>query len=144
VLSGRTETDEQRDAALAGLDALPAREGWQVDIAKLPPLDICRQKVGAFATRNAILFQSGRATITDESMPALDELAGYLALCPEATVHAEEHTDSDGPEELNLVLSVARAEAVVNALIARGVRPERLYAIGYGESLPVADNATAK
>ena len=39
---------------------------------------------------------------------------------------------------------MARAEAVVSELIARGVRAERLYAIGYGESLPIADNATNK
>jgi outer membrane protein OmpA-like peptidoglycan-associated protein len=75
-------------------------------------------------------------------MPALDELAGYLALCPAAEIHVEGHTDADGGDDANLALSVARAEAVVEALTARGVGPERLYAIGYGESLPVAANDT--
>ena len=42
-----------------------------------------------------------------------------------------------------MALSVARAEAVVDELIARGVGFDRLYAVGYGESLPVADNATS-
>ena len=143
-LSGRVETDTERAAALANLDALPSTDGWEINVTQLPPIDVCRQKVGAFATRNAILFQSGSARMTEASAPALDELAGYLAMCPEATVHVEGHTDADGPDDLNLVLSVARAEAVVNALIDRGVRADRLYAIGYGESLPIADNGTAK
>ena len=43
---------------------------------------------------------------------------------------------------LNLALSVSRAEAVVDALIERGVGYQRLYAVGYGESLPIADNDT--
>ena len=142
VLNGRAASEAERLAALAALDVLPSTAGWAVDVTPLPPVEVCRQKVEAFATRNAILFQSGSARMTDASAPALDELAGYLAICPEATVHVEGHTDADGADDLNLVLSVARAEAVVNALIARGARAERLYAIGYGESLPIADNST--
>jgi outer membrane protein OmpA-like peptidoglycan-associated protein len=57
-------------------------------------------------------------------------------------VHVEGHTDADGAEDLNLALSVARAEAVVEALIARNVNLERLYAEGFGESQPIADNET--
>src|SRR5690606_2165425 len=94
-------------------------------------------------SRNAVLFQSGSARLAEESLPALDELAGYLGACPETTIYVEGHTDADGDDELNLALSVARAEAVVEALIERGVSYRRLYAVGYGESLPIADNDTA-
>jgi outer membrane protein OmpA-like peptidoglycan-associated protein len=59
-------------------------------------------------------------------------------------VHIEGYTDSDGDERANLALSVARAEAVVDALILRRINPERLYAVGYGEANPIADNATAE
>ncbi|RYE75623.1 MAG: OmpA family protein, partial [Hyphomicrobiales bacterium] len=117
-------------------------KSWQTSVTVLPPVEICQEKVTAFAARNAILFQSGSANITAESGPALDELAGYLDACPEATVHVEGHTDSDGDEALNLALSVSRAEAVVDALIIRGVGIERLYAVGYGESLPIDTNDT--
>ncbi len=143
VLTGRAETEAAREAALAEIAGAPGISQWQTDVTLLPPLEVCKDKVGAFATRNAILFDSGSAHIADASQPAIDELAGYLALCPEATVEVEGHTDADGDEDANLALSVSRAgESVVDALILRGVGPERLYAIGYGESLPVDSNET--
>lgn len=142
VFEGRAETDAQRTAALAALAAAPQAGKWQTDVTLLPPLLICKDKVGAFATRNAILFQSGSANIAADSLPAIDELAADLALCPEASVEVEGHTDSDGDDQANLALSVSRAEAVVDALIERGVNADRLYAIGYGESLPIASNET--
>ncbi|CAN7438642.1 OmpA family protein [Devosia sp. LjRoot16] len=142
VFAGRAETEEAKQAALTALAAVPTLDQWETSVTLLPPLDVCRDKVTAFAARNAIVFQSGSARIADESVPAIDELAGYLGLCPEATVNVEGHTDADGEDEANLALSVSRAEAVVDALILRGIGPERLYAIGYGESLPVASNET--
>ncbi len=52
------------------------------------------------------------------------------------------HTDSDGSEMYNLRLSQARAQAVVDYLVSRGISPSRLIAKGYGESRPVAPNDT--
>jgi len=142
VLIGRAETEEAKVAALSALAAVPTLDQWETSVTLLPPLEVCRDKVTAFAARNAIVFQSGSARIAEESVPAIDELAGYLSLCPEATVNVEGHTDADGEDAANLALSVSRAEAVVDALILRGIGPERLYAIGYGESLPIASNET--
>src|SRR5690606_31077319 len=96
------------------------------------------------SAQNAILFQSGAAVLTASAEPELDAFAAALKRCPQADVNVEGHTDSDGDAKANLALSVARAEAVVNALIARDVSPARLYAIGYGESQPIADNNTAQ
>lgn len=142
VFAGRAEGEEQRRQAMAALSTAPAASGWQTSITLVPPLELCQIKVGAFAQRNAILFQSGSAKLTPESQPALDELASDLQACTEATVNVEGHTDSDGNPDANLALSVARAEAVVNELILRGVDPARLYAIGYGATLPIASNDT--
>jgi outer membrane protein OmpA-like peptidoglycan-associated protein len=108
-----------------------------------PPLKLCRLLVAGFATDNPILFQSGSARMTDESMASLGELATDLEGCPDTAVYIEGHTDADGADELNLALSVARAEAVVDALVELGVGYQRLYAVGYGESLPIADNETS-
>ena len=50
------------------------------------------------------------------------------------------HTDSQGRESTNQRLSQGRAEAVLDALHARGVPLSRMVAQGYGESRPIADN----
>ena len=106
-------------------------------------LAVCQARMAELSAQNAILFQSGNAIIAESANAELDRFAEALALCPDTSVYVEGHTDSDGDDRLNLALSVARAEAVVNALIERGTDISRLYAIGYGESQPVADNATA-
>ena len=108
-----------------------------------PDLSACIGILADFSGRNAILFQSGAALISAESERALDELAMDLKACPPAQIHVEGHTDADGDPQQNLALSVARAEAVVSALIERGVDPSLLYAVGYGAARPVADNDTA-
>ncbi len=105
-------------------------------------LALCRDRVAELSAHNAILFQSGNAIIADSADAELDRFGEALALCPDTKIYVEGHTDSDGDDQRNLALSVARAEAVVNALIERDVDPARLYAIGYGESQPIADNAT--
>jgi len=112
--------------------------------AALAPNDACRADVAAFSERNAILFKSGSAAIAESSVPAMDELAGYLQTCPDATVHVEGHTDADGNDDANLALSVARAEAVTAGLAERGIDARRLYAIGFGETMPIASNDTAE
>jgi outer membrane protein OmpA-like peptidoglycan-associated protein len=143
-LTGTANTEAER-AALAeqALITLPPSGRWVTGIAVTPPIKLCRLTVANFATNNPILFQSGSARMTDESMASLGELATDLQFCPDTAVYVEGHTDADGPDDLNLALSVARAEAVVDALVGLGVGYQRLYAVGYGESLPIADNETA-
>lgn len=141
-LRGQGEQQATLNAIRARIAALPNGGSWSVFIDLMPPLEICRDLVTGLERRNAITFQSGSATLTETSLPVIDELAVDLAICPAASVHVEGHTDADGAEDLNLALSVARAETVVDALIERGVAIERLYAEGYGESQPIADNDT--
>ena len=141
-LRGMVEAPALRDTLTSTIAALPNGADWSVFIGVLTPLEICRERVAELARRNAITFQSGSATLTESSLPVIDELAVDLNICPEASVHVEGHTDADGAEDLNLALSVSRAEAVVQALIERNVDLERLYAEGYGESQPIADNET--
>lgn len=141
-LRGLVETTETRDAITSSIATLPNGKDWSVFIGIMTPIEICRDRVAALERLNAITFQSGSATLTETSLPIIDELAVDLNICPEASVHVEGHTDSDGAEDLNLALSVARAEAVVAALIERNVGLERLYAEGYGESQPIDDNTT--
>jgi OOP family OmpA-OmpF porin len=53
------------------------------------------------------------------------------------------HTDSRGSSDYNRDLSQRRADAVKNYFTSRGIKPERLQSIGYGEDRPIADNRTS-
>ncbi len=142
-LVGKVADVAQRDVVSAAIAALPDAAIWTVTLSAPPLIDACRAKIAGFIQNNTILFQSGAAVISAASEPALDELGQDLAICPDTVVQIEGHTDADGDEDVNLGLSVARAEAVVEALIARNVEPTRLYAVGYGESQPIASNETS-
>lgn len=142
-ISGEATDDAARDEVLALIPATDPKR-WSSDIAVPQNRILCAQQVADLSGQNAILFQSGAALIAAGAEPVLDAFAAALALCPDAEVHVEGHTDADGDAQQNLALSVARAEAVVDALILRGVEPRRLYAIGYGESAPVASNDTTE
>ena len=63
---------------------------------------------------------------------------------PSVRIEVGGHTDSDGVPEENEILSQARADAVVSALVAQGVDGSRLTAQGYGDTLPVATNETGE
>lgn len=90
-----------------------------------------------------VYFATNRATIKAMSYAILDEVAAVLVAYPDIRkVEVAGHTDSDGPDQANLELSQRRAQAVVDYIVRKGVEPERLVAKGYGESVPIADNAT--
>lgn len=141
-LSGTARTPALADSITANIAVLDNATDWKTDIALVPPIVVCRENIKALAADNAILFNAGSGRLAESSTTPVDQLAGFLKQCPDAIIHVEGHTDSDGPDNLNLALSVARAEAVVEGLIARGVGAGRLYAIGYGESQPIASNDT--
>ncbi|MDA6071437.1 OmpA family protein [Flavobacterium sp. AC] len=94
----------------------------------------------------AVYFNTGKATFKagDKETPArLDAIKEILKNYPNAKFSIEGHTDSTGSAKINDKLSKERAEAVMNALIERGVNPENLEAKGFGSSQPVASNKTA-
>lgn len=79
-----------------------------------------------------IQFASGSAIVQDESASILDEAADLLIANPDVALEIGGHTDSLGGEEANQTLSEARAQAVLDGLLARGVANE-LSAVGFGE-----------
>lgn len=144
LLSGYAEVDTRKAQAVDLLAQLGGDETpWRVMITAPAARTVCEAEITAFMESRSILFASGSARLTPESLALLPELAEKMNICPQTPVYIEGHTDSDGGDALNLLLSAARAEAVVDALIGLGVSARRLYAVGYGASLPVASNATA-
>jgi OOP family OmpA-OmpF porin len=87
-------------------------------------------------------FLPGSTALAPEAGPALDAWAAALAAAPGVRVAVVGHTDASGPLDVNLRVSAARAEAVVEALAARGVARDRLEAAGAGWLAPLAGNAT--
>lgn len=88
-----------------------------------------------------ILFDFGKAELNSAlASPYMDRVAWLLTERTVKSVSLEGHTDSVGPEGGNLVLSVNRAIAVRQALVARGVPESRLAVIGHGFSRPIAPN----
>ena len=140
-LEGKADLASARDGITAAVGALPDGGQWTVSISLMPPLDACRSRVAALQKKNVIQF-TGRDTFTKPSLAALDELAADIAICPGTDVHVQGHTDSDGAATANLGVSVARAEAVIAALVQRGADEGRFYAEGFGESDPVATSDT--
>ena len=87
-------------------------------------------------------FDFDKATLRQEDVSELDKNVEALKAWGDVNIEVAGHTDSMGSDAYNMKLSQRRAEAVRNFLISRGVAADRLTAKGYGESQPVADNAT--
>jgi outer membrane protein OmpA-like peptidoglycan-associated protein len=102
-----------------------------------------KQLAGAGRVRvYGILFDLDSATIRPESRPVLDEVLGLLRSEPGWKLTIEGHTDATGGDAHNQELSLQRAGSVKAYLVAAGIVAEQLKTQGYGESKPVADNAT--
>ncbi|OQX53087.1 MAG: hypothetical protein B5M53_07420, partial [Candidatus Cloacimonas sp. 4484_209] len=101
-----------------------------------------KMKKGQVITLRGIYFDTGKATIRPESYPVLDDAVRVLKANPTVIVEIAGHTDSVGSDSYNMRLSDARANSVRTYLISRGISPTRLIARGYGETMPIASNAT--
>ncbi len=90
-----------------------------------------------------IQFASGKYDIPPKNMAFLERAAGYMKkLPPTVQVEVGGHTDSDGSDESNQILSENRAKAVRDALVNFGIKPEMLTEKGYGSKQPKAGNDT--
>lgn len=98
--------------------------------------DLLRLKIVEFRPNSAELTPRGRAL--------LDEIVPVFAKFPAANVEIGGHTDSDGDDRRNQLLSERRAASVMAYLTRKGVAAARLTAAGYGEARPVADNSTVE
>lgn len=87
-------------------------------------------------------FEYDKDQLTAEAKSILDSILPGLVAQPKLTLEIGGHTDSKGSDAYNKGLSQRRANSVKAYLAAKGVAPERTAAVGFGESKPIADNAT--
>ncbi len=111
-------------------------------VAGLPTPEECEAEIAQIVAASKITFEPGNATIDAGALGTMDDIAEILKLCGALRLEIQGHTDSQGRESMNLQLSQARAQSVLNELRARRVLTSTYSAKGYGETRPIADNKT--
>lgn len=107
-------------------------------------LDELKRKIGVGEFK-PIAFTSGSSDLLPGSFPAMNYIGRVLSKYPDLKVRIEGHTDSQGDHDYNQKLSQARMESAQKYLVKKfKFESGRLIPIGYGESRPVADNATVE
>jgi outer membrane protein OmpA-like peptidoglycan-associated protein len=122
----------------------PVEEVEAAPVVKEPPKnleidkDVIRLKKGI-----KIKFATNKAALDKSSNEIIDEVASVLTQNEKIRVRVEGHTDNVGVPDQNLTLSDARASAVKDYLVAKGIAADRLESKGCGQAVPIADNKTA-
>lgn len=93
---------------------------------------------------SGITFAYDDASVQQQFQPTLNEVASTLAQYPKTYIDVYGHTDADGSDAYNQTLSERRAQSVASYLSGRGVQSARIATRGFGETQPVASNATAE
>jgi len=132
-----------KEAALAKAQAAKAQAELAQLMEELSELQGQLTDRGIVLTIGDVLFATGKSSLNASAQYSMDKLAEFLQKKQNRGLLVEGHTDSVGGDEYNLELSEHRAESVKNALIKRGIAPERIATIGYGKKYPIASNATA-
>ena len=132
-------------------DKLGDSEDFRVKVTYVKALDPeaekptpveCANSINAVLETSKITFAPGSAEIAAEARQTIDKIAEIMKNCQDIAMEIGGYTDSQGREEMNRALSQSRAQAVLNALLARRVLTTNLTAYGYGEENPIADNGT--
>ena len=116
----------REQTAGSGVDVTPTDNG-QAILVNLP---------------EGVTFDVGSYSLKPEFRATLDKVAESLKQYPDSLIDVYGHTDSTGSDAYNQTLSENRARTVANYLQMQGVNAARIRSQGYGETMPVADNAT--
>lgn len=137
-LGGTYLTDADRDAAVA----VAADLGVEATLMPPPIATVddavsLEDELNEYVRQNPILFEQGRAEITDGTAEVLDQVALLAQQFDAVVINVQGHTDSDGNANDNLWLSRVRARAVRDALVERGLDGDAVLWEGFGSEQPV-------
>ena len=141
--SQRSADASQRQSEASQRQALDAEARSRQLEAQLIALDAKKSVRGLVITLADVLFDTDKAQLREGGMRGVQKLADVLKQYPQQHVLIEGFTDSTGGSSHNQELSDRRAKAVRTALMDTGVGADRIANRGYGETFPVASNATA-
>ncbi|MGI9417859.1 MAG: OmpA family protein [Geminicoccaceae bacterium] len=139
------EEGAKRTSPITGNEEVYRRGFWIPVIEIAGDKNVCSERSTAMQATDKITFGRGQEDLDHRSLAILNDLAGLASAClgqTDLVLEIGGHTDSRGAAQMNRDLSQARANAVLDALAARGVDTGSLIAIGYGDEQPIADNAT--
>lgn len=108
----------------------------------LPTGETCVARLNDVMAQSEIGFETARAAIAGDPAPTLAKLAEVMGDCGDFRIELGAHTDSQGSDAFNMELSQDRADTVRTAMAGAGIDTALMAARGYGETRPVADNAT--
>ncbi|MBK1691718.1 hypothetical protein CKO33_06010 [Ectothiorhodospira mobilis] len=132
------------EAQLAGEDDTADRprmtEGPARDLAATGQLQQTAR--GMVLTLGDVLFDTGKAELKPGAARMIQRLSDFLAANPGYKAIIEGHTDSTGDPAFNRQLSRQRAQSVQEALVRKGISPDRIIARGLGSDYPIATNET--
>jgi outer membrane protein OmpA-like peptidoglycan-associated protein/tetratricopeptide (TPR) repeat protein len=117
-------------------------ENWTKEIYNLN-IELIKVRIGKKVVLNNILFETGKSILTSSSYTELDRLLTIMKENAQMKIEISGHTDKTGSEPLNFKLSQARAKAVVDYLVKKGIDQSRMEFRGYGSLQPISDNATS-
>ena len=104
----------------------------------------CESDLSEIMSKSIIHFPIASARISEESLALIARLAGAIQNCGSVIVTVEGHTDKIGTPERNQQLSIARANAVREALVAAGAESTRLASRGFASTRPFAKEETVE
>ncbi len=152
-ISGRV-VDEQAKNTVTGMQKLLPQNfkgNFNVTVRQ-PVVEEVHQDTGLFCAEQfnkklagqVVHFSTDSVAVETQDQAVFDQILEFSSSCPNSIIEVAGHTDSRGVEVYNLWLSQQRAAAIMNKLIKRGMRKDRLKAKGYGESNPLSDNSSRK
>ncbi|MEY4730648.1 MAG: hypothetical protein RL020_1806 [Pseudomonadota bacterium] len=146
VIKAEVPTPEDKSALLQQVTASVGsnlRVNDQISVAAAPVANL-QNRLNDLLINRVIEFQSADDTLTEKGKALLDEALPIIRESKQGEIEIAGHTDSRGDPTFNQELSQARAETVRSYLVAKGVDANRLKAVGYGPSRPIADNSTTQ
>ncbi len=145
-VSNPLAVDSDGDGVADGLDKCPTEPAIANGYSSAEGCPEVRPQIWVEVDNVMVLtgvnFIAGQAEPVQESLPVLEKVYHTLEENSSVAFEIRGYADGAGDAKKNLLLSTRRAESVYNYLVNRGVAPERLLAVGYGEENPIATNDT--